>query len=61
VDNQPAALVEDEPVSKIRRERPSGVTRRPPLLDIRFVRLELARLAAPRRPGWPGAKRERRT
>jgi len=50
------ALTAREPLSKIRRARPSGAGRRPPLLNTRFVRAELARLAAPRRPGWPQSK-----
>jgi len=60
VQSDRTALKEHEPLSKIRRERPSGAGRRPPLLNTRFVRAELARLAAPRRPGWSRGKGDTR-
>jgi hypothetical protein len=60
VQSERTALIEREPLARIRRERPSGAGRRPPLLNTRFVRAELARLAAPRRPGWPQSKGDAR-
>jgi hypothetical protein len=59
VHNQRSALLDREAKLLIRRNRSPGAARGAPLLDTRFVRAELARLATPRRRSRPHGKRER--